>query len=382
MNRVFSSVHLDTTGTLKGLSSCLEVAIEKGAQGLLLLIGSSSEINLKILPELLSDISVPAVGVVVPGVILEDESYESGVVVCGLTSTSFAYVVPDITRSENALNQDISKILDTNQNPSSVLIVIDGLSKGVDNFVTTLHDCMGPNVEVIGAGCGHLDFSSRPNIVTSEGLISNAALLLFTTMSLTTSVRHGWERVEGPFLITDASDNQINQINYQPAFPFYMSIVAEHLGHPVEVEEFSDLANHYPFGMEQLDSEFLVRDPVTRVGNSIVCAGAVPTNAMVHLLHSNRDELINAAGTAALNLRDRYSDRYSSEDGLNVFVIDCISRRLVLGDDFRDELAVIRRNLPKSVAVLGILSIGEIANSHQGGIQWLNKTTVIGGLAK
>ncbi|MES9940820.1 MAG: FIST C-terminal domain-containing protein [Candidatus Thiodiazotropha sp. 6PLUC2] len=382
MNRVFSSVHLDTSGTLKGLRGCLEAAINSGAQGLLLLIGSTSAIDIKTLPDLLHALPVPAVGVVVPGVILGDESYESGILVCGLTSTSIAYVVPDITRSESALNRDISKILVANQNRSSVLIVIDGLSKGVDNFVTTLHDCIGPNVEVIGAGCGYIDFSSRPNIVTPEGLISNAALLLFSTMSLTTSVRHGWERVEGPFLVTDATDNLIHQINYQPAFPFYMNIVAQHLGHSVEVEAFSDLANHYPFGMEQLDSEFLVRDPVNRVGNSIVCAGAVPTDAMVYLLHSNRDDLIDAAGTAALNLCNRYSNRYSSEDGLIVFVIDCISRRMVLGDDFSDELAVIRRNLPKSISVLGILSVGEIANSDQGGIQWLNKTTVIAGLAK
>ncbi|MCG8017132.1 MAG: FIST C-terminal domain-containing protein [Candidatus Thiodiazotropha sp. 'RUGA'] len=381
MNRVFSSVQLDASGTVAGLRDSLQAAVGQGAKGLLLLIGSSNKIDLKQLPSLLRELAIPAVAVVVPGVLLQNQVYEDGIAVCGLTSTSAAAVVPDINRSEQELNQDIQQILSINPNPSGVLIVIDGLSRGVDNFVTTLHDCIGPDVQVIGAGCGHRDFSLQPNVITTGGLLSNAALLLFTTMELVTSVSHGWEPVEGPFLVTDASDNQIQQINYQPAFPFYLDILAQHLGRAVAVEEFAALANHYPFGMAQLDSEFLVRDPVNRVGNAIVFAGAVPTNAMVYLLHASPHDLVEAAGTAATDLRGRFSSRYGQESGLNVFLIDCISRRMVLGEDYDDELAIIRQSLPNNVSVLGILSIGEIANSHQGGIQWLNKTTVIGGLA-
>ncbi|ODB82086.1 hypothetical protein A3194_19285 [Candidatus Thiodiazotropha endoloripes] len=381
MNRVFSSVQLDESGTVSGLRDSLQSAINQGAKGLLLLIGSANKIDFKQLPNLLRELAIPAVGVVVPGVLLQGQVYEDGIAVCGLTSTSAATVVPDINRSEQKLNHDIQQILSMNPNPSGVLIVIDGLSRGVDNFVTTLHDCIGPDVQVIGAGCGYRDFSLQPNLITADGLLSNAALLLFTTMELVTSVSHGWEPVEGPFLITDASDNQIQQINYQPAFPFYLDILAQHLGRAVAVEEFAALANHYPFGMAQLDSEFLVRDPVNRVGNAIVFAGAVPTNAMVYLLHASPHDLVEAAGSAVTDLRGRFSSRYGQETGLNVFLIDCISRRMVLGEDYGDELAIIRQHLPNNVSVLGILSIGEIANSHQGGIQWLNKTTVIGGLA-
>ncbi|MEW8349550.1 MAG: FIST N-terminal domain-containing protein, partial [Candidatus Thiodiazotropha taylori] len=327
MNRVFSSVQLDESGTVAGLRGNLQTAIGQGAKGLLLLIGSGNKIDLKQLPNLLRELAIPAVGVVVPGVLLQDQVYEDGIAVCGLTSTSAATVVPNINRSEQGLNQDIQQILGVNPNPSGVLIVIDGLSRGVDNFVTTLHDCIGPDVQVIGAGCGHRDFSLQPNVITTDGLLSNAALLLFTTMELVASVSHGWQPVEGPFLVTDASDNQIQQINYQPAFPFYMDILAQHLGRTVAVEEFSALANHYPFGMAQLDSEFLVRDPVNRVGNAIVFAGAVPTNAMVYLLHASPHDLVEAAGSAATDLRSRFSSRYGQEAGLNVFLIDCISRR-------------------------------------------------------
>jgi hypothetical protein len=382
MNTIFTSVHLDASGTLAGLHGCFKAAIENGAQGLLLLIGSSSSVDLEALPEAFRMLPIPSVGAVFPGVIYEEKSYTDGVVVCGLASPSAAYVIPDITRSEQVLKRDINTIIGSTVNVSSLLLVIDGLSRGVDNFAAALHDYMGPNVKVLGAGCGYLDFSSRPNIVISEGLLSDAALIYCNPMPLVTSVRHGWERVEGPFLVTEASDNFIHQINYQQALPFYMGIVERHLGYPVEIDHFSKIANHYPFGLEQLDSEFLVRDLVQHVGHSIMLAGAVPTNAMVYLLHASCDSLINAAGSAAACLRDHYSTRYASEKRLKVFVIDCISRQMVLGNDFRIELANIRRNLPSGVGMVGVLSIGEIASSNQGGIHWLNKTTVIGGLAE
>ncbi|MBW9262743.1 MAG: hypothetical protein K1564_14340 [Candidatus Thiodiazotropha sp. (ex. Lucinisca nassula)] len=189
----------------------MQAAVDQDAKGLLLLIGSSNKIDLKQLPSLLREVAIPAVGVVVPGVLLQNQVYDNGIAVCGLTSTSAAAMVPNINRSEQELNQDIQQILGRNLNPSGVLIVIDGLSRGVDNFVTTLHDCIGPDAQVIAAGCGHRDFSLQPNVITTDGLLSNAALLLFTTMELVTSVSHGWEPVEGPFLVTDASDNQIQQ---------------------------------------------------------------------------------------------------------------------------------------------------------------------------
>ncbi|MEW8253522.1 MAG: hypothetical protein AB2747_04150 [Candidatus Thiodiazotropha taylori] len=72
MNRVFSSVQLDASGTVAGLRDSLQAAVGQGAMGLLLLIGSSNKIDLKQLPSLLREIAIPAVGVVVPGVLLQN----------------------------------------------------------------------------------------------------------------------------------------------------------------------------------------------------------------------------------------------------------------------------------------------------------------------
>jgi hypothetical protein len=381
MTRIFTSVHLDPGGTLEGVHACINKAIDNAAQGLLLLVGAGSSIEFESLPSELASLPIPAVAAVFPGVIYEQECYEQGILVCGWTSPLSAKVVPDITKPETNLRQDIAVILESHGSISSLFLILDGLSKGGDNFVTILHDLLGPEVQVMGAGCGHFDDAKQPCIITPEGLLSDAALLIFQDTRLIVSVRHGWEPVDGPFLITEAADNVIHQINYQPALAFYLNVVGKHLGGPVTSDLFASISTHYPFGLEQLDREFLVRDPVAAEGQSLVCAGAIPNNAMVYLLHAEQDSLIDSAGSAASWLRKQDPPRYRSEEELKIFTIDCISRRLVLGDDFHRELEAIRNNLPKHSEMLGVLSIGEIVSSDQGGIQWLNKATLIGGLA-
>ncbi|MCG8051230.1 MAG: EAL domain-containing protein, partial [Candidatus Thiodiazotropha endolucinida] len=170
MNRVFSSVQLDESGTVAGLRGNLQTAIGQGAKGLLLLIGSGNKIDLKQLPNLLRELAVPAVGVVVPGVLLQDQVYEDGIAVCGLTSTSAATVVPNINRSKQELNHDIQQILSLNPNPSGVLIVIDGLSRGVDNF-SDINESLGYQI-----GDAVLGAISKRIVLADEKLAATARL--------------------------------------------------------------------------------------------------------------------------------------------------------------------------------------------------------------
>ena len=58
-----------------------------------------------------------------------------------------------------------------------------------------------------------------------------------------------------------------------------------------------------------------------------------------------------------------------------IFLIDCISRALFLGDDFIDEIkAVSEANTP----MIGALSLGEIANNGREYLEFYNKTCVVG----
>ena len=382
MNRFFTSVKFDVSGTIEGIQTSINEALFDNPGGVILLVGSESDIDITALPAVLRDIPVTAIATIVPAVIYQSRLYPKAVIVCGIVSFDSIHFIQDINKPEFELSQDLSRHFSGGTKTRSALLIIDGLSVGVDNLINCTYDELGPDVNVIGFGCGYADFSSRPNIITAEGCWNNAAILIFLALPLASHYLHGWKEVAGPFLVTRAENNQIHDINYQPALPFYKTIVEQHSETLFDTENFFNTSSRYPLGLEQLESEYLVRDLITYHGNSIECAGAVPTNAMVYVLHANEEQLISAAGLATSSIGPKLSPQYAEQDGLFILVIDCISRQLTLGERFKLELECIHQNLPMGTTSIGVLSIGEIASSPQGNIQFLNKTTVIGGWGK
>ncbi|MCW8886970.1 MAG: FIST C-terminal domain-containing protein, partial [Motiliproteus sp.] len=235
---------------------------------------------------------------------------------------------------------------------------------------------------VMGAGLGNLDLSPGPCLITASGIHENAALVLSLPAPMAFGLHHGFNNVAGPFLVTESDGNVIHSINYQSAFSFYKEVLEQQLGHAIELNDFADVAKNYPFGMLQLDNEFLVRDPLQWQDDSITCAGCIPENTTVYILHSTADGLINAAAEAAKDLNADLLPAYGDHQGYFSFLIDCISRIGFLGERYGDELQAITDNLPDGTPLIGILTLGEIASSRQGSIHFLNKTTVVGGVKR
>ena len=60
--------------------------------------------------------------------------------------------------------------------------------------------------------------------------------------------------------------------------------------------------------------------------------------------------------------------------------IDCISRYLFLDERFKEELEAISSAYAPNTILWGVLSLGEIANANEEGIEFYNKTCVVGTL--
>ena len=379
--KIFSSVHVDKTGSLPGLQGAIDSALENGAKCLLIFLCSEHTFDIEELPPLFSSLPVPICAGVFPGIIHDFDYSRQGALVCGFIAPLFPTVIEDIDRQRSDIKLKMKKCLNGNT-PAGAIVFIDGQSKGIDNLVSCIYNCLGPTPIVVGGGAGYLDFSHRPCIITAEGCYKNAGVIISLPAPLVLGVRHGWENVAGPFLVTHASDNVIHSINYEPAFPFYKEIIEEHYGESVDFTTFLDVAKSYPLGMAQLNKEFLVRDPLRRNGDYIECAGSVPQNTMIYLLHSEPDKLIQSAALASKELRAKLSPVYEAGEGYYTFTIDCISRELFLGEEYGKELEAIKKELPDKTQTVGVLSLGEIASSSQGTIRFLNKSTVVGGVGR
>jgi len=105
--------------------------------------------------------------------------------------------------------------------------------------------------------------------------------------------------------------------------------------------------------------------------DALICVGEVPEESFVDIMNGNLESLIAAAGDALLKAEKSYD---GSLDGSGLLFIDCISRVLFLEDDFKKELEVIHK---KGIPLIGVLSIGEIANSGKDFLEFYNKTAVV-----
>jgi hypothetical protein len=185
-------------------------------------------------------------------------------------------------------------------------------------------------------------------------------------------VSHGWTYVSGPYKVTESTRNVIRTLNWQPAFDVYRSVIDPMIEQPLSQENFFDFAKRHPLGIARVNAENIVRDPIL-VGDdgSLICVGEVLEESHIDILHGDPESLINAARQASTLSRQSFHG--ASEDTLT-FVVDCISRVLFLGDEFENELQAISGG----GAMIGALTLGEIANNGQDYLEFYNKTVVVG----
>ncbi|MCB1739908.1 MAG: FIST C-terminal domain-containing protein, partial [Gammaproteobacteria bacterium] len=159
-------------------------------------------------------------------------------------------------------------------------------------------------------------------------------------------------------------------LNYRPALEVYKDAIQAHCGEALRARPFFEMAKGFPFGIETLDAEMLVRDPVVASENGMTCVGEVPENAIVYVLQGVLDELLAAARDATASC--------GPDGASDLLLFDCISRRLYMNDGFEREMASINAGLTEGTNLVGALSLGEIANSSSGSIQFHNKAVVVG----
>jgi len=148
--------------------------------------------------------------------------------------------------------------------------------------------------------------------------------------------------------------------------------VEAHSGKTFTADNFFSIAKGYPFGINKLGGEVVVRDPLTTDGRKgLICVGEVPTGSFVHLLNGTPDTLI-AAALKARQLAEETCCKSESEKAPVLF-IDCISRVLFLEEQITEELAVVAGK----GELFGAMTLGEIANNGRDYLEFYNKTSVV-----
>ncbi len=359
-------------------SAQLSACVTAQTQTLILLATSNNSWDINDLSSWLQGCNVAVAGGFFPGVIAGEQSYQRNTIVVLCSTTPLRKcMVKGLSKGESFIDTQLSQYLDAKSPGKPYLVFIDGLSQNIERFTDVFYRTMGDSTATIGGGAGSLDFIQKPCIFTENGIAEDAALIIELPLPLSVGIQHGWEICAGPHLVTESQGVAVTQLNYTDALQIYQDEIMTHSGLKLSEHDFFDIAKQFPLGIEKLDSEPLVRDPIQAQNNTLICVGEVPQNAMIYLLKGDTEKLTQAAYKAAQHAVSAHN--LSSKTPLEVcFTVDCISRVLFMDQEFTRELGSINSALPGHLTHVGILSLGEIGNIDAGPIEWLNKTTVVG----
>lgn len=332
----------------------------------------SSEVQ--ILIKELNKKSINFFGGIFTGLIFGEHKYDEGAIVKILP----AAIKPVLIRGLNTKEFEIPDINvdEYSFRDFSAIVVVDGLTSNISLFLAKLFKRYGNSINYLGGGAGSLSLVQNPCVFTRDGIFQDAAIFALIKLESHIGVRHGWNKIEGPFIATKTDKNIVKELNWQNAFDVYRKVVEKSSGKQFNSENFFDIAKGYPFGIAKEGMEYVVRDPIgINEDGELICVGEVPENTVLDILKGEPDSLLDAAENAT---KDCLS---TSKMKNHALVFDCISRVLFLEDNFSKELGMVQKTLNTTegdVQGEGVLTLGEIALHGKGYLEFFNKTIVTG----
>ena len=324
---------------------------------------------------------VPLIGCSTAGEIAASGVRDSSVVVTALGGEGFSVRTSAAINASADLRRSgaeaAAALTELDERPNRVLMLLtDGLAGDQQEIVRGAYSVAGAGVPLVG-GCAGDDgemqttYQLHGHQVLEDAVVSAA---IGSDEPIGIGVRHGWQRVGEPMLVTDSADNVVKTIDDRPALDVYL----ERLNAPDEVRSdsaaFVKFAQTHPLGLDRQGGE----DHVRFIGDadfedrSLACIARVPQGGLAWLMEGDHESVLAATDAAC-------SDALAALDGhrpAGLLAFDCIARRGVLGDE--GVAAEVNRVAQHSdgAPVAGFYTYGEIART-QGVTGFHNQTLVV-----
>jgi len=363
-------IKFTSSTAISALSDAIKSATDAGCKTILLLTCIDNDYDEEQINRLLSESALPICGGMFAQIILQGNAYSQGAIVLGLMFTAEIANYSLLSTTHYDLPRYIEENSKNIADHQNFIVIADAFYSANENFTDQFYNYIGSGITVIGGGSGSLDFIPRPSIYCNQGLMSDAIQIIGIPYPIKNAIGHGWEILDGPYLVTASEGHYVHSLNYIPTFELYRDAIQKAARQTLTQEDFFTVAKHFPLGIMSIDGELLVRDPIQSDGSYLECVGNVPVNSMVYLLKGDPDSMILATGEKA-------QDLFAAGQGKTLLLFNCISRALFMGDRIEHELKAIQDRFSDSCLV-GAMSLGEIADTENGAIRLLNKSTVIG----
>ncbi len=363
--------------TTESITNAINETKDKNNDTALILLGEKNRPDVDQMILALNRAHIPFFGGIFPGIISGAELHNEGAIIIWLPALAEPLLIKDLS-SENISFPGLAteRTADTSGKHTAV-VLLDGMASHVSPFLSQMFNRLGNSVHYFGGGAGFSSLERSPCIFTPRGFFQDAAVVAFIESEMSLGVRHGCERAMGPIVATKTSGPVIKELNWENAFAVYRKAVEKDAAKMITKENAFETAARYPFGICKEGAEDIVRVIVSVTDEGeLICGGDVPESAVLWIIKWDNSSLLQAAEQAAEESMSMGSARISH--GL---VVDCISRALLLGDDFGKELEAVRNKIIRTgddPVLEGILSLGEISSYGEESLEYFNMTIVVG----
>lgn len=317
---------------------------------------------------------VTLVGAVFPAVIVGGAFKTQGGWCLGSKQKLPSFLIPNITKATrdaaNAIAAQVSVALESVAASPTLYMIFDGLVPNISSILDELYLQLADRVSYAGVNAGSETFQPMPCLFDTHHCIGEGVLCILLPGGGTV-LRHGYPAPERVMNATATEGNRILQLDWQPAFEMYQSIIQAEYGVNLTQENFYEYAVHFPFGILQASREVLVRIPVARAEDgSLFCIGEVPENSLLVLLKAPHHS------ACMQELAEALSEANGSLIQQQLLTFYCAGRRMHLGDGAVEELKQLQE-VAGVQQMAGALSLGEIGSTYEGGYPMFHNATLV-----
>ncbi|HET8673158.1 MAG TPA: FIST N-terminal domain-containing protein [Thermoleophilaceae bacterium] len=337
------------------------------------------------LPALLAAINersggAPLIGCSTAGQIARAGHGDASVVVSALGGDGFtvstAAAVGASTRLREAGAEVAACAADEADREHRVLLLLsDALGGDQQEVIRGAYSVVGASVPLVG-GCAGDEFKMKRTFQFHGDQVLEDAIVgasLASDSPLGIGVRHGWQRVGEPVLVTESGGNRVYTLDDRPALDVYL----ERLDAPQEAREDEDAFNAFaithPLGLSRRSSEEGVRMVAgADFGDrSLTMIAEVPQGGLAWFMEGNDQSVLAATDAACAVAREAVGERALA----GVIAFDCAARRGVLGDEGIGREIERVASHAGDAPVAGFYSYGEIARTS--GVSGFHNQTLV-----
>ncbi|MBU2928476.1 FIST signal transduction protein [Winogradskyella psychrotolerans] len=261
----------------------------------------------------------------------------------------------DIDDSNKSFTTGVSLAQKLNtDNLKHILLFSDGLNVNGSELVSGIRSVL-PEIGVTGClAADGLDFNET--FVIANRLISDKIVvglgLYGNDLKVGYSSKSGWEGFGIERLVTKSDHNILYELDGLPALQVYKSF----LGDIVSQESSATLRFPLSIRVDETD-EPVIRTVVNidEAQQSLTFTDRIPKDALVRLMNSNVDKLIEGAKCSATE-----ASKEIQEKGELAILISCAGRRKMLKQLAEEEVDVVREIIGEKPKITGVYSYGEI----------------------